>query len=580
MKRRIIFYGLTVGAILFCATSFAAEFRRAKTFQDCYEASCRVCVSNARGTGTFIGFDSEKDRCLILTNYHVVTNNSSARLDFWTNGTLQSVNGKVFARFYNAQIPYDFALISVDPDELAKIAPPYIALAGKDAAPDSKSFIISSGAPKGRHVQAWKGQVLGYFNGATVEFRPAPVPGQSGSAIVSEVDGQLWITGVLTWLIGAEGADESKGGAIPISNLYRALNGRTDASTGSESPIPPDATECVEKAPYCVEIFQDNCKPCDDAQKDAEQIKKAGYGLAGYNASLKEGARRAIELGVKSTPTFIVYDGTGTETARFEGAGHGAEIIAALKLSEKTTAPKTKSKAQKEPPKPTTTEEEPDYLQEDLLLYEQDLFTLPNLDDETDSASFDFRNRAPVYENADDYEDAGFFDDSDACWRQRKGQRNQERPQEQAPTPQAPTPPTIDEGKLGDRLGNRLRNGLSDSLGAQIESAIDSIEKRVEKKADSKIAEVKTSIRKTFDAWKWKVLFALFALFVLANLCAGAIVNGFVSLYRWLIGDDLVEDWTEENVVASKDNSIDNNDGLEKKGKAKNDRLRGKKTKA
>lgn len=574
--KRLIFSAITIGAILFCATSFAVDFRRAKTFQDCYEASCRVCVSNARGTGTFIGYDAEKDRCLILTNYHVVTNNNSARLDFWTNGTLQSVNGKVFARFYNAQIPYDFALISVDPEELEKIAPPYIALAGKDAAPDSKSFIISSGAPKGRHVQAWKGQVLGYFNGATVEFRPAPVPGQSGSAIVSEVDGQLWITGVLTWLIGAEGADESKGGAIPISNLYRALNGRTDASSGSESPIPPDATECVEKKSYCVEISQDNCKPCEDAEKDVAQIKKSGFNIVSYNASNKEGARRAIELGVKSTPTFIVYDGTGTETARFEGAGHGAEIVAALKLSEKPTAPKIQKQAAKEPPKPTTTDEEADYLQEDLRLYEQDLFTLPELDNSPELVTAnDFRKRAPVYENADDYENAGFFDDSDACWRQRRSQREQElTPKEQTPNPQTPAPPTIDEGKLGDRLGNRLRNGLSDSLGAQIEGAIDSIEKRVEKKADSKIAEVKADIRKTFDKWKWRIFFAFIAVIILANLCAGLIINAFKGLYHWLLCDDL--DDTEDELISQ---DTTNNVGYERKGTAQNDRLRRTKTK-
>ena len=218
-----------------------------------------------------------------------------------------------------------------------------------------------------------------------------------------------------------------------------------------------------------------------------------------------------------------------------------------------------------------TTEEEPDYLQEDLRLYEQELFTLPQLDEPAEGTS-DFRQRPPVYENADDYEDAGFFDDSDTCWRQRKGQRNQERPQEQAPTP-----PTIDEGKLGDRLGNKLRNGLSDSLGIQIESAIDSIEKRVEKKADSKIAEVKASIRKAFDAWKWKVIFAIFALIVFGCICASLIAYGVVSLYRWLIGFDLL-DWDEDE--PNQPDST-NNVGSEKKGSTrKNDRLRRTKTKA
>lgn len=528
--KTLVFKLVAVSAILFCAQSYAAnDFKRAATFKDCYEASCRVCVTNARGTGTFIGYDAEKDRCIILTNYHVVTNNKTARLDFWTNGTLESVTGTVFARFYNAQAPYDFALISVKPEDLAKIAPPYVALAGKDAAPDSKSFIISSGAPKGRHVQAWKGQVLGYFNGATIEFRPAPVPGQSGSAIVSEVDGQLWVTGILTWLIGTEGADESKGGAIPIANLYKALSGRADAASGVESPIPPDATECAEKAPYVVEFSQDNCKPCEDAVKDAELVKKAGFGVAVYNTSYAEGARRAKIVGVQSTPTFIVYNEYGKELTRFVGAGHGEEIVASLKLAA-AAMKKT------EPPKPKTDEQSEDFLSEGLREYESELFIVP---EEETAPEDDFRNRPPVYENADSYEDAGFFDDSDACWRRRNGQNREEPPQAQ---PQTPAPPTIDEGKLGDRLGNKLRNGLSDQLGTQIEGAIDSIEKRVEKKADSKINEIKTSIRKTYDALKWRVLFAFIAIIMFACICAMALWNGSVNLFRWALGSDLIEE--------------------------------------
>ena len=71
-------------AVCVLSPVYAHEFRRAKTLDDAHSASCRVSVSNARGTGSFIGVDKEKNQALILTNYHFVTNNKQATLDFWT----------------------------------------------------------------------------------------------------------------------------------------------------------------------------------------------------------------------------------------------------------------------------------------------------------------------------------------------------------------------------------------------------------------------------------------------------------------------------------------------------------------
>ena len=228
------------------STNSAYNFSRALTLEDAWKASCRVSVSGARGTGTFVGIDEEKNVAVILTNYHVVTRSTEATLDFWTNGVQESVQGKIYARFYDKNRPADFALIAVNPRDLARINPPYVALAGADGAPSENSYIISAGCPKGRFVQAWKGKTLGYYRGRTIEFKPGPVPGQSGSGVLSYVDGELWLTAVLTWLIGNEGADDSTGGAIPISNLYDCLSGQSPASDYFESPIPPGAKECSE----------------------------------------------------------------------------------------------------------------------------------------------------------------------------------------------------------------------------------------------------------------------------------------------------------------------------------------------
>ena len=223
-------------------------FRRAETFEDAHAASCRVCVEGARGTGFFVGADGAD--AYVVTNCHVVTTNRVAKLDFWTNGKMESVSGRVVWRYFDVETPGDFAALVVDSGELKTIDPPFLALGGADARPSVGALIVSCGAPDGRFPQAWKGQILEYFNGATAVFSPPPVPGQSGSPICEFVDGELFVTGILTWLIGEKGQDDSKGGAIPIMNLYSGLNrpnAPVDFRDPNASAIPPGAVECASR---------------------------------------------------------------------------------------------------------------------------------------------------------------------------------------------------------------------------------------------------------------------------------------------------------------------------------------------
>ena len=222
-----------------------AQFRRAETFEDAHAATCRVCVEGARGTGFFIGVVG--DRGYVMTNYHVVTRSRDAKLDFWTNGRQESIRGQIDGRYFNVATPADFATVVVDAAELKRIDPPFLALGGADAKPSVGAMIVSSGAPDGRFPQAWKGRILEYFNDKTAVFSPPPVPGQSGSPICEYVDGELFVTGILTWLVGERGNDDSKGGAIPVMNLYRALNNARDRvgiRASDAAAIPPGATEC------------------------------------------------------------------------------------------------------------------------------------------------------------------------------------------------------------------------------------------------------------------------------------------------------------------------------------------------
>lgn len=469
----------------------AADFIRAKTFEDAYKASCRVSVNNARGSGTFIGKDAEKNRCIILTNYHVVTNNKVATLDFWTNGVRQSITGQVFAKFYDAKRPYDFALIAVDSDELAKINPPFVALAGHGVAPDNNSYILSSGCPKGRFAQAWKGKVLGYYNGSTVMFQPGPVPGQSGSGVLSEIDGDLWLTGVLTWLIGTEGADDSKGGAIPIANLYEALKGQQDASYNDfGSPIPPDAVECHMQSPYVVEFTQNNCTPCEKAKEEVDLLRQSGIVVETVNISeSQDNLKRADALNIKGTPTFIVFSQDSAETARFEGTKKVKEIVAEVdRLIQQQKEDEEKLLLQNSIANSFESGNVTQELTNSLFAPRTNLPS-PDIDKQS------FRNRAPVYEyEYGNYENVGFFEDSNTRWLNR-GQRT--------PTPQAP--------KIQERTGGNATT--TPQLGLRV---IDQFEKALNKVFEGQ----KERLIKTLNDLKYHFLSVVIILIVIGTLIA------------------------------------------------------------
>ncbi len=578
VKRILIIVAVSLLGYYAATLVYGHEFRRAETLEDAHAASCRVSVSNARGTGSFIGVDKEKNLAIILTNYHVVTNNSRCALDFWTNSVRQSVSGTVIARAYDANMPVDCALIGVDVDDLAKIDPPFLALGGKDAAPDANSYILSSGCPKGRFAQAWKGKVLGYYNGSTVMFQPGPVPGQSGSAIISEIDGELWVTGILTWLIGTEGADDSRGGAIPVANLYKAMQGR-QSSTGDRldnlSPIPPGAVECAASAPYVLEFSQDDCPPCVEAESDVAELRKAGVDVRTYNVSRSiDGFKLAKKHDVNSTPTFLVCDGDGKELARFVGSGKAQEILTAvIENAPKLTAPEDDEQADaltrdgdalsrgrqaqdEDNGVGASTSVEPSGPLQARLGEEKaiplnvappatPLFSVVETEE-------DFRNRPPVY----DFGDVGFFDDSNARWmnRGRRSAPPEDEPEidapEEEPAPKEETP------KLRDKLFGK--DELQKELSGAIDGAIKKLEKTFDEKVNAKTKEIEERALVLYKKQRFRFALTMFVFLCVAVWFADFVKKGLVAFWEFLKTIVTLEDDCDVAVIVEKgDNNND-----------------------
>ena len=495
MKRAFWIIALVLALILLAHHSFGADFRRAETFEDAFNASCRVSVSGARGSGTFIGVDGNK--AYILTNYHVVTKNKTARLDFWTNGVRESIEGVIDWRAYDAKRPSDFATVVVNANDLKKIDPPYVALGGSDAKPSVGAHIISSGAPDGRFTQAWKGQVLEYYNDKTCVFTPPPVPGQSGSAICEYVDGELFITGILTWLLGEKGRDDSKGGAIPIANLYQALQRNPSPAAffddeKERSPIPANAVECSSPDVQAIELYSSDCKACDTVEEVMQTMADEGL-VRLVNADENQGADLARRYGVTEVPTVIILVGDELKTkvnyTDLIVNGPRQAVQKALndvtsKLEEESKTPGVAEDFNLDIPAPKVFQPSanpPATSTIDSLKLELPTFAAPK-------GQADFRNRPPVYETP---LDVGIFEDSDENWRNRGSARDNNppstrpflprvRPNQRQQNPQCPIEdenpdlcrPENSENSL-NTINNKVLNGLN-NLSGNISTSISS----------------------------------------------------------------------------------------------------------
>lgn len=553
---------LTALLILFGSTCFATEspFRRAETFSDIHAASCRVRVSSSIGSGTFIGFTD--DACWILTNYHVVGKENNVKIDFWTNSKLETVDGKVSWRFYDVNLPGDFAFVKIDARDLKRIDPPFVPPAGPDVKPTEHGFIASSGCPDGRFAQAWRGEVISYYNGKTAVFQPPPVPGQSGSGIIEYIDGKPYVVGVLTWLFGQKGLDESTGGAIPISNLYLAADGRVRLEIGTGGnieAIPPDAVECGDIIPVLrgkrevnalmfVVFKQPNCVHCVTYENELKDVEKFGAKVARISKDIPNENAMFQSWGVTGTPATFIAERTdqgGYVKHKRLNDGVipsqilGSEFDSVRKKIYTTSTPheedipligvsldnndveKTSANSEDfiiennnfeivdiEEPQPDV--EKKIDKQEALEIKENK----PALVDFSAPSELDFRDREPVHQSG---MGLGILDKSRRDWENRSSE----------PTEEAPV---IDKEKELEPKNERLKRN-SDSTGLT-QRLVDAIVDGALKSIDEKLSAKQDEIQTQFELFKDKVFRSMFLLVIIAFITANVIVRVFIAIVR------------------------------------------------
>lgn len=514
MKKTV--FKILIIAIVASSTAFAYEFRRAKNLDDVYDASCRVSVANARGSGVFVGVDESTGSALILTNFHVVQNFQAATLEFWRDGVPVPIKGATSWRYYDSTLPADYAIVAIDAGKLEEIDAPFVALGGPDCAPTPAAFFISAGCPKGSHVWSWKGVWRNVSR--TAEFQPAPYPGQSGSGLFEFRDGELWYVGTLTWLVGDEGDDRAKGAAIPVANLYRAISRRSyspsflDVLDSTPFQIPSDYKEIAAKPTYSlVEYTRDACPACVEAEEDVRILLNSGVYCAVVNTSKGDGLKKAKADGVEACPTFVLKDLKGTIVERWVGAGYGDEIADRIAKDF-----------------PNKQEEKPKAV-DDLALalpaieVAPDPTPLPTIEFKAEPDE-DFRDRLPVRERYD----GSFFDDAARRWTDRNKSTPEKGEEE------APARPKIfgekgeeepDDAKIGDKLADRI--------GAAIASRLEPIANEFRLKIEEKEEAIRSEIAVKVRALAWKLLGCFFVAFLLAALLYDTIKAAAIAVWNW-----------------------------------------------
>ena len=522
MKRLALLAAL--GTMLFGSLCFATDFRRAKpTLSDVHAASCRVRVSNASGSGLFIHYENEK--CYFLTNHHVVESNGTATLDFWSNSVMQSVKGRVVSRYRNDKQNRDFAVIEVNAAELKKIDPPYIPLAPVEPAKLDGLEIMSAGGPRGRFVVSWRGK-NGSYDGGIITFSPPPAHGQSGSGICAIIDGEIYAVATLTYLLGEEGRDSSKGGALPVINFANALYGRSSSVAEDTNATPRHRLIPVVSRQYSILAFtSDDCPYCVAAKPGLDQIARDGENVRIVDTSTSDGVRVANNYNVTETPTYLVVDATNKEVGRVtamnvkvQGSYEALRIaLVNARALVQEPAPEVDPEPIPVPPAEPKTTDEYKMDENNGVVISQDWETKKTLPVFiTNPTTYDL-NYEPVNEGK-----LPASVDLFKTWRNRNnGDEEESLPDATPIDPQEPEPKGWTPGdKIFDAMANRIEkkidasvkgattqivNGLGTQVGEALNSVVGQVSDSIEENFNTKIEEKKAEIESKASAW-WRGL--------------------------------------------------------------------------
>lgn len=228
-----MFKSLLLAICLLVPVSAKAEVLNANQI---LESTCRVTAGQYFGSGSCI--KHENGKFFILTNAHVVGDNTTVYLEFFKNGRkTPPFPGQVVWKKLVEKTSMDFAIVAIDEKYFGKY-PPRVAKLAPASAQAFSGYVVSAGCPGARWPSAFEGFIINQETDRIL-FYPPPLGGQSGSGlyIISKDATGNWETylkGVVTWRIGGGvpgkttqmGYEANHGGAVLVDTLISAYGGQ------------------------------------------------------------------------------------------------------------------------------------------------------------------------------------------------------------------------------------------------------------------------------------------------------------------------------------------------------------------
>lgn len=176
-------------------------------------AVCRVNVGSSFGSGCAIHKD--ENAVYVLTNCHVAQQGQVANVEFWRYGYKSEPIIAECKWSKNGQW-LDMSVLEIPLTRFDGWSPEVVPICAKDYTVKESQTISSFGCPRAEWAKAWTGHVKN-IQGRLMEFEPASISGQSGSAIFTADFSQ--VIGLLAWNTGGQG------GGMHAHTLWQGLLG-------------------------------------------------------------------------------------------------------------------------------------------------------------------------------------------------------------------------------------------------------------------------------------------------------------------------------------------------------------------
>jgi hypothetical protein len=183
--------------------------------EDLFRSVARVKSGGRVGTATVVDF-GDSDSVYLLTCYHVVLEDSPTVQLYQKGFVSEPMKCTTVYKSYSSSKKRDLAILQLDKKLLGDYEPASVKLAD-EGFKTSLQTIYSIGHAHGAYPTMFEGRVVGVSTG--IEFEPIPAQGRSGSSLISKINGEYRIIGIIGW------QTDTNGLAMDVTQIYKILRG-------------------------------------------------------------------------------------------------------------------------------------------------------------------------------------------------------------------------------------------------------------------------------------------------------------------------------------------------------------------